>query len=50
MFRQVNQPLVDGYPLQENGIMQAIPELLDEAERRAGRECDKLSVIALTWE
>jgi serine/threonine protein phosphatase PrpC len=32
------------------GIMQAVPELLDEAERRAGRECDNLSVIALTWE
>ena len=34
----------------KNGIMQAVPELLDEAERRAGRECDNLSVIALTWE
>ena len=34
----------------KNGIMQAIPELLDEAERCAGRECDNLSVIALTWE
>ncbi|MBE0627960.1 MAG: serine/threonine-protein phosphatase [Burkholderiales bacterium] len=32
------------------GIMQAVPELLDEAERRAGRECDNLSVLALTWE
>jgi serine/threonine protein phosphatase PrpC len=36
--------------LQTNGIMQAIPELLDEAERRAGRGCDNLSVIAVTWE
>jgi serine/threonine protein phosphatase PrpC len=36
--------------LQANGIMQAIPELLDEAERRAGRGCDNLSVIAVTWE
>jgi hypothetical protein len=34
----------------KHGIMQAVPELLDEAERRAGRECDNLSVIALTWE
>jgi serine/threonine protein phosphatase PrpC len=36
--------------IQKGGIMQAIPELLDEAERRAGRECDNLSVIAVTWE
>jgi len=34
----------------KNGIMQAVPELMDEAERRAGRECDNLSVIAMTWE
>ncbi len=33
-----------------NGIMQAVPKLLDEAERRAGRECDNLSVVAVTWE
>ena len=32
------------------GIMQGVPDLLDEAERRAGRECDNLSVVALTWE
>lgn len=36
--------------LLNDGIMQAVPELLDEAERRAGRQCDNLSVIALTWE
>lgn len=36
--------------LQRSGIMQAVPELLDEAERRAGRECDNLSVIGVTWE
>jgi serine/threonine protein phosphatase PrpC len=36
--------------LQTSDIMQAVPELLDEAERRAGRECDNLSVIAVTWE
>ena len=34
----------------KNGIMQAVPELLDEAERRAGHECDNLSAIALAWE
>lgn len=34
----------------KDGIMQAVPELLDEAERRAGRDCDNLSVIALTWD
>lgn len=34
----------------KSGIMQAIPDLLDEAERRAGRECDNLSVIAVNWE
>jgi PPM family protein phosphatase len=32
------------------GIMQAVPQLLDEAERRAGRECDNLSAVAVTWE
>jgi serine/threonine protein phosphatase PrpC len=36
--------------LQANDIMRAVPELLDEAERRAGHECDNLSVIAVTWE
>jgi serine/threonine protein phosphatase PrpC len=36
--------------LQANDIMRTVPELLDEAERRAGRECDNLSVIAVTWE
>ena len=32
------------------GIMQAVPGLLDEAERRAGRECDNLSAVAMIWE
>jgi serine/threonine protein phosphatase PrpC len=36
--------------LQAGDIMQSVPRLLDEAERRAGRECDNLSVIALGWE
>lgn len=39
-----------GSAVQNKGIMQAVPKLLDEAERRAGRECDNLSVIAVTWE
>jgi serine/threonine protein phosphatase PrpC len=39
-----------GSALQKNGIMQAAPELLDEAERQAGRECDNLSVVGVTWE
>ena len=34
----------------EMGIMQGMPQLLDQAELRAGRECDNLSVVALTWE
>lgn len=32
------------------GIMQAVPELLDQAEQRAGRECDNVSAIAMSWE
>ena len=36
--------------LKKNGIMEAAPELMDEAERRAGRACDNLSVVAVTWE
>lgn len=36
--------------LQKSGIMRAVPELLDEAERRAGHQCDNLSVIGVTWE
>ncbi len=36
--------------VQKMGIMQAAPALLDEAERRAGLECDNLSAVAMTWE
>jgi len=32
------------------GILQAVPRLLDDAQRRAGRECDNLSAVAVTWE
>ncbi|TSA15419.1 MAG: serine/threonine-protein phosphatase [Betaproteobacteria bacterium] len=43
-------PKIIGSAVQNSGIMLAVPELLDEAERRAGRASDNLSVIALTWE
>ncbi|MBE0620187.1 MAG: serine/threonine-protein phosphatase [Burkholderiales bacterium] len=36
--------------VEKMGIMQAAPALLDEAERCAGRECDNLSVVAMTWD
>jgi serine/threonine protein phosphatase PrpC len=39
-----------GSALRKKGIMRAVPALLDEAERRAGRFCDNLSAIAMTWE
>jgi serine/threonine protein phosphatase PrpC len=39
-----------GGTLRAAGIMRAVPALLDEAERRAGRVCDNLSAIAMTWE
>jgi PPM family protein phosphatase len=35
--------------LSRNGIMKAVPELLDLAELRAANECDNLSVVAMTW-
>jgi serine/threonine protein phosphatase PrpC len=30
-------------------VAQAMPQLLDMAEQRSGKECDNLSVIAMTW-
>jgi hypothetical protein len=30
-------------------LNEAIPELVALAERRAGRECDNVSVVAMTW-
>jgi serine/threonine protein phosphatase PrpC len=39
-----------GSALKKRGIMEAIPELADEAERRAGPDCDNLSVVAMTLE
>jgi len=36
--------------LVKNDIMKAMPRLLDDAEQRAGDECDNLSVVAMTWQ
>ena len=38
-----------GAALAREDIMRAIPELLDAAELRAGRECDNLSTVAMNW-
>jgi serine/threonine protein phosphatase PrpC len=38
-----------GAALAGDDIMRVIPELLDTAELRSGRECDNLSVLAMTW-
>lgn len=35
--------------LQKQDVMQAVPQLLDLAESRAGRDGDNISVIALAW-
>ncbi len=35
--------------LTKSDIMQSVPELLDLAEIRAGKECDNLSAVAMTW-
>ena len=32
-----------------NEIMRAVPELLTQAEQRAGKDCDNLSAVAMTW-
>jgi hypothetical protein len=49
LWGPLSAKIISGAMLKD-GIMQAVPELLDEAERRAGRECDNLSAIALAWE
>jgi serine/threonine protein phosphatase PrpC len=36
--------------LQRENLLELVPRLLDEAERKAGSESDNLSVIGLTWE
>ena len=38
-----------GAALAKDDIMRAIPALMDAAELRAGRECDNLSAVAMTW-
>jgi len=38
-----------GATLAGNGIMRAIPELLDAAELRAGGGCDNLSAVGMRW-
>lgn len=35
--------------LLSNDIMHAVPELLAQAEQRAGKDCDNLSAVAMTW-
>jgi Serine/threonine protein phosphatase len=39
-----------GGRLQGENILALMPALLQEAERRAGRESDNLSLVAVTWE
>jgi serine/threonine protein phosphatase PrpC len=36
--------------LEQEGLLDLVPKLMKEAERKAGPESDNLSVIALTWE
>ena len=35
--------------LSKSDITKSVPELLDLAELRAGRDCDNLSAVAMTW-
>ncbi len=35
--------------LLKNNIMKAVPELLDLAETRAGKDCDNVSAVAMSW-
>ena len=37
------------HPLLSKPLGEAIPELVDLAERLAGRECDNVSVVAMSW-
>jgi serine/threonine protein phosphatase PrpC len=36
--------------LQRENMLTLVPKLIEEAERKAGPDCDNLSVIGLTWE
>lgn len=38
------------HPLLSRPLGEAIPELMDLAERMAGRECDNVSVVAMNWQ
>jgi serine/threonine protein phosphatase PrpC len=40
--------LISGY-LMKRDILKAVPELMNQAELRAGKDCDNLSVVAMTW-
>lgn len=42
-------PFLAGKLMREN-IVELLPNLLEEAERRAGSDSDNLSVVAMTWE
>ena len=48
-WAQVNATFI-ALKLQRENIVELIPKLMEEAERKAGTESDNLSVIALTWE
>lgn len=48
-WAQVNATFI-ALKLQRENIVELIPKLMEEAERKAGAESDNLSVIALTWE
>ena len=48
-WAQVNSSFI-ALKLQRENIVELIPKLMEEAERKAGAASDNLSVIALTWE
>lgn len=49
LWSPLSAKIISGAVL-NRAIIEAVPALLDEAERRAGRECDNLSAIAVSWE
>jgi serine/threonine protein phosphatase PrpC len=48
LWGPLSGPMI-GDALAGDDIMRAIPELLDTAELRAGRDCDNISVVAMNW-
>ena len=48
-WAQVNSSYI-ALKLQRENIVTLVPKLMEEAERKAGKESDNLSVIGLTWE